>query len=384
MRWTTALLLFYTLVWMRQETAAQENITAFELSLDQDAFVDFLHDDPEEAYNYTAGLRLGFYGDWANHIYLGLPWVRQKIDDFLIEPIFRHSYYRYGGEYYNFTMTINGFSPAFISDETPLFMDTLTNGYDLANDLPFASFTGFRSTRRLEMYKNVAHSAGIFDLAINTSFTFGFASLGLARGVENLLGMNRPDGVLWKRDENKPYPTGQLNHTMMPLFMYSLSAEYVFLRPFKKFLLQLRPEINLGYYTDLGVGLDIGKVMSTERHIDNLSYTDLHNPGNAAINDKDIGFSLVAGGMARAVAYNAHYHGYFGWNKGEEWAWGDTERFLFEAYAGMKLQFYSRVEVNFSVNARSPVLKDVEQDWYTWGTVGLKVLLGAPGAGCYD
>lgn len=363
--------------------AQEEYISAFEVSIDQDAFADFLHDDPVEAYNYATGIRLGFYGELANSDFLGLPWVRKKIDGFLIDPIFRHTYLRHGGESHNFVMTINGFSPAFISDETPLFSDTLAAGYDLAQDLPFSSFTGFRSTRRLEKYRNVAHSAGLFDMAISTSFTFGFASLGAIRGVENIFGFDRPDGNLWKRDESKPYPTGQLNHTMVPIFMYSVSVESVILRPFRKIVLQMRPEINLGYYTDIGFGLDFGKVMSTERLIDNLSYTDLHNPGVAAINDKDIGFALAGGVMARAVAYNAHYHGFFGWNKREEWAWDETERFLFEGYVGMKLQFYSKVELNFSVNVRSSAL-DLEDDYKIWGTAGLKYLMGAPGEGCYD
>lgn len=364
--------------------AQEEDFTAFEVSMDQDFVADFLHDDPVEAYNYTTGLRLGFYGEKANHIYLGLPWVRQKIDEFLIDRILYNTSLREDRRSHNFTLTINGFSPTFISDETPLFADTLAAGYQLEQDLPFSSYTGFRSTRRLELYSNVAHRAGIFDMAINSSFSFGFASLGLARGVENLFGAKRPDGVLWKTDDDKPYPTGQLNHTMVPLFMYSLSVETVLLRPFRKVLLQMRPEINVGYYTDLGFGLDFGKVMNTDRLIDNLSYTDLHNPGVASVNDKDIGFSLVGGAMARAVLYNAHYHGYFGWNKREEWAWNDTRRYLLEAYVGMKLQFYHKIELNFSINTRSSALDLDDTKYSTWGTIGLKYLMGSPGEGCYD
>lgn len=361
-----------------------DNLTGIEVSTDQDVFADFLHDDPVEAYNYTAALRLGIYGEWANSVYLGLPWVRQKVDDWLIDPMIGNTLWREDYVRHNFVLTINGFSPAFINDETPLFQDTLAAGYSLANDLPFASFTGFRSTRRLQLYKNVAHSAGQIDLAVNTSFTFGFASLGVIQGVENLLGAKRPDAILWDEDEDKPYPTGQLNHTMVPIFMWSLSMERVFWRPLPKLVFQVRPELNLGYYTDIGIGLDFGKVMNTDRFVDNLSYTDTNNPGLLSINDKNIGFSLVGGIVARGVVYNAHYHGFFGWNKREEWAWNDTRRFMLEGYAGLKLQFFRKVELNFSINTRSPMLNVDESKFNTWGTAGLKILLGPPGEGCYD
>jgi hypothetical protein len=362
----------------------EERITAFELSVDQDNFVDFLHDDPEEAYNYTVGLRLGIYGELANHVYLGLPFVRQIVDEFLIDRLVDNTMLRRQKESHNFVLTINGFSPTFISDETQIFMDTMAAGYSLENDLPFSSFTGFRSTRRLELSKAIAHIAGQLDVAVNSSFTIGFASLSLASGVENLFGGNRPDAVLWKRDDNKPYPTGQLNHAMVPLFMYSLSVETVVWRPVRKVLLQVRPEFNLGYYTDIGIGLDFGKVMNSNRFIDNLSYTDTNNPGMVSVNTEDISFSLVAGGAVRTVLYNAHYHGFFGWNKREEWAWADTERFLLEGYVGLKLQFYKKVELNFSINTRSPALNIPDTKYNTWGTFGLKYLLGEQGEGCYD
>lgn len=362
----------------------EEEWSAIELSMDQDFFADFLHDDPVEAYNYTAALRIGIYGEKANHRYLGLPWVRQKVDSWLVDRIVDYSDLRWEKESHNFVFTVNGFSPAFISDQTDLFWDTLAQGYRLEDDLRFASFTGFRSSRRIELSKSIAHYASQFDLAVTTSFTFGVASLGVIRGVENVLGSNRPDGNLWKRDEDKVYPTGQLNHTMAPLFMYSVSVENVLWRPFKRVLLQWRPEVNLGYYTDVGIGLDFGKVMNTDRFIDNLAYTDTHNPGLVSISDKEFAFSLVGGAVVRAVFYNAHVNGMFGWNKGQEYAWGESRRYLIEGYVGMKMQFFHKLEVNFSINTRSPALVDTEAPFATWGTVGLKWLLAAAGEGCYD
>ena len=378
-------ILVFSLVLVHNDTFAQEDeITAIELSADQDFFADFLHKDPIEAYNYTTAFRIGFYGELANHIYLGLPYVRQKIDGWLIDPILENS--RFGEEWtsHNFALTINGFSPTFISDETTQFADTLLGGYRLENDIPFSSFTGLRSSRRMEMSKMMAHSAKEIDMAVTTSFTFGFMSLGLIRGVENALGANRPLANLWERDESKPYPTGQLNHVMAPVFMYSLSVETVLWRPFRKVLLQMRPELNLGYYTDIGLGIDFGKVMNSNRFIDNLSYTDTNNPGLASVNTEDVSFSLVAGGAVRATFYNAHLHGMFGWNRGQELEWGDTQRYLLEGYVGLKLQFVKTIELNFSINARSSALKNPNTKYSTWGTVGLKYLLGEEGEGCYD
>ena len=76
------LLALITILLVNYSTKAQEdNISAFEISIDQDAFADFLHDDPAEAYNYATGLRLGIYGEYANHDYLGLPWEEACLED---------------------------------------------------------------------------------------------------------------------------------------------------------------------------------------------------------------------------------------------------------------------------------------------------------------
>ncbi len=373
-------LLFYC----PQLSSQQEDLTAYEISMDQDFLADFLHDNPLEAYNYTAGLRLGFYGELADHNYLGLPIIRRKVDGWLIDGLLDRFGYWDQEISHSFVLTINGFSPTFISDETPIFVDTLVGGYQLSQDIPFSSFTGFRSTRRVESTKTIAHSASEVDFAITSSFVFGFASLGIIKGVENMFGMGRPSANLWSRDEQEPYPTGQLNYTMIPLFMYSLSAERVLWRPMDRVLFQLRPEINLGYYTDVGIGLDFGKVMNSNRFIDNLSYTDTNNPGLVSISDADISFSLVAGGAIRAVFYNAHYHGMFGWNKGQEYGWGDTQKYLLEGYVGAKLQVIRKLEFNFSLNIRSSALKTDQAKYSSWGTLGFKYLMGDPGEGCYD
>jgi len=240
------------------------DLSGFEISIDQDYFADFLRDSTEVSDNHTIALRLGFYGALANQDILGLPIARQFIDGLFIDRWLYNTGYRETRRSHSFHFTISGFSPAHISNEVPEFQEALDNGYRLDEDRPFASFTGFRSTRRLEGNKLFVHSARQLDLSINTSFTFGFASIGLVQGIENLFDAGRPDANLWTENDTLPYPTGQVNFAPMPLFMYSVSAEAVVFRPLKKVVVQLRPEINLGYYTNIGLGLDIGKVMNVE------------------------------------------------------------------------------------------------------------------------
>lgn len=365
--------------------AQEEYITGFEISIDQDNFVDFLRDQDQRIdRNYTVGLRLGFYGANANSIYLGLPFVRQLGDDFIIDNLLFKKGFREQHISHNFAFTINGFSPSHISDETDEFALAVANGYEIANDRPFSSFTGFRSSRRLEVSKRYAHSAAEMDLAINTSFTVGFGSVGLVKGVENLLGAGRPSANLWSEDEDKPYPTGQPMRTWMPLIMYSISTEMVVLRPMKKVLLQARPEMNLGYYTNIGLGFDFGKVMNVERHIDNLSYTDTNNPSTLAVSDQDLAFSIVGGITARAVLHNAHLNGILS-NHGDRYGSLQNKKgLLLEGYIGMKVQFLQKIEFSFSINQRSADFNNAERRNPYWGTIGIKYLMASAGVGCYD
>ena len=254
------LLIFLTLLCIStlQSVAQQEGLTGVEISLDQDRFADFLRDSIVEDNNHAISLRIGIYGKHANSYYLGLPWVREFIDALYLDSNLDKRGFNLESISHNFTFTVNGFSPRLISDETPLFDESIANGYSLAQDRPFSSFTGLRSTRRLEGNKLFAHSAFQLDMAVTTSFSVGLMSLGLAQGVENLLGGNRPDAVLWDRDDNEDYPTGQAFRKALPIFQYSISFESVVLRPLRKVVIQARPEVNLGSYTNIGFGIDIG------------------------------------------------------------------------------------------------------------------------------
>jgi len=368
----------------------QSDFAGIEISVDQDYFADWIRenveDEDQEPYfdkNYTVALRLGFYGEYANSYYLGLPWVRERID-YLIDNILYRSDFRQKTESHSFLFLANGFSPTHISDEVDGFEEAVANGYSLAADRPFSSFTGFRSSRRLEGTKRFVHSARLFDMGVNTSFSFGIGGTGLAKGIDNLFGFKRPDGNLWKRDENKPYPTGEVIKNILPLVQYSVSSEIAIWTPIRKIVFQVRPELNLGHYTDIAFGIDFGKVMSVEGVIDHLAYTDVNNPSNASVNDEDFGFSLVGGVTGRAVLYNYHLNGVYGKSKGNFYTFGNTRKFIWEAYVGVKFQILQKVDLIYTINTRSPEFKSAFQQRNTWGTLTLKVLLGPAGVGCYD
>jgi hypothetical protein len=206
----------------------------------------------------------------------------------------------------------------------------------------------------------------------------------LAQNVENLLGASRPNGNLWDRDTTAVYPTGQIITAPVPLFMYSISAEAVVWRPLKQVVFQARPEINLGYYTNVGLGFDIGKVMNVERHVDNLSYTDTNNPSLIKVNNEHISFAISAGAAARVVLYNAHLKGFFN-NRADNYnSTSNTKILLWEAYVGAKVQLFKKIEFSFSVNRRSPEFNAPFQQESLWGTIGMKYLIAEEGEGCYN
>jgi len=147
----------------------------------------------------------------------------------------------------------------------------------------------------------------------------------------------------------------------------------------------VRPEINLGYYTNVAIGFDFGKVMNVERHIDNLSYTDNNNPGLVVVNNESFGISIAAGGTARFVLYNEHINGLYKWSKGDNYiSFGDTKKIVLEGYVGVKIQFAKKIELNFSINQRSSEFSNSLRSQPMWGTFGMKYLLGEEGEGCYD
>lgn len=384
-----AFLTFLLLIINNSHAQREIDFSGVELQIDQDYFADFLRDSEDDSRdrfygeNYTTALRIGIYGEYANSYYLGLPWVREKIDivldNFLYKGDFREKI-----RAHNFVFTMNGFSPSHISAETDSYDAAVANGYRLIDDRPFSTFLGFRSTRRLVGTKRLVHSARLYDMAFNSSFSFGLGGSGIGRGIDKIFGINRPDGELWKRDESAPYPTGEVIKNILPLVHYSLSSEIALWSPIKKVVFQVRPELNLGHYTDVAFGVDFGKVMSVEAVIDNLSYTDTNNPSQNIVNDEAMGFSVVGGATARAVLYNYHLNGVYGKSKGNYYTFGDTRKFVLEAYAGIKLQILQSVDITYSINWRTSEFKSDFKKNVLWGTVGIKYLMGPAGVGCYD
>ncbi len=363
----------------------EQDLTGIELSIDQDRLADVLRKEPYEDNNYAISLRLGFYGRAANHIYLGLPWVREKVDAFLIDKLLYNSGFEQERSSHNFVLTINGFTPSYVSDLGPIFLADSALGYDLAEDRPFSSFTGFRSTRRLEGGKRFVHSAYFMDIAVNTSFTFGLASIGWIEGLDNAIGTRRLPARLWDRNEDAPYPTGHVIPRPFPIFMYSVSGEFSVLRPLRKIVVQVRPELNLGYYTNVGFGIDFGKVMNVEKLVDNLGATDTHNPSVLKINNRNISLALTGSVAARAVLYNAHLNALYGLFGPDHYiTLADTRKIIFESSFGAKIQLLKKIEFSMSFNWRSREIKLNSARPNFWGTIGLKFLIATEGEGCYD
>lgn len=365
------------------------DLSGIEIQIDQDYLADFLRkkednrQNPFYDKNYTTALRLGIYGEYANSYYLGLPWVREKLDIILDNFLYRTNFSE-KIQSHNFVLTMNGFSPTHISSETDAFETAVSEGYRLEEDRPFSTYLGFRSSRRLVGSKRIIHSAKLYEMGINTSFAFGLGGTGIGKGIDKILGVNRPDGILWKRDESVDYPTGEVIKNILPVFLYSVSSEISLWVPLPKVVFQVRPELNLGYYTNLGFGVDFGKVMNVEPVINKLSYTDTDNPGTAIINDEDMGFSLVGGGTVRAVLYNYHLNGLYGKSKGHYYSFKDTRKFVFEAYVGLKLQIMQKIDITYSINWRSSEIRSDFRNNVLWGTIGVKYLMGPSGVGCYD
>lgn len=365
--------------------AQEEDLTGVELSYDSDSFADFIRESDEVAdRNSTTALRVGIYGKWADLNYLGLPWVRRKVDGFLLDKLLERGGFLQDRKSHNFVFISNGFTPSYISDLDTSFVQAVERGYSLEGDRPFSSFTGFRSSRRLEGRKRFVHSAYSYDLAVTSSFTFGFTGFGLTQGLDNLFKGGRASANLWDRDENKPYPTGQILRAPIPFVMYSLSGEAVLWQPLRKVLVQVRPELNLGYYTDIGVGVDLGKVMNVEKHVDNLAYTDTNNPSLLSVNNESVGLALTGGFSVRAVLYDAHLNGFYSSSRGHFVTLADTRVFQWEGHVGLKIQLLQKVEISYSISRRSRGFRlDVSRN-PIWGTIGIKYLIGEEGEGCYD
>ena len=365
-------------------TAQERDFAGLEVALDQDHYADFLRTGVNISRNFTIGFRVTAYGYEMDNDIMGLPFIRKRIDDFVAKPIMQDLRFRLEQEKHEISFISNGFMPAHISDTTEIYRLAVADGYSLDADRPFSSFTGFRSAKRYEGSKLIAGSARKFDYAFNTAFTFGFAGLGIAKGLQNFFhgsdyfGTERPLPTLWDRDTAKPHQSGQALPAMFPLFMYSLSVEAVVWKPIKTFQLQLRPDVNIGYYTNLGFGFDLGKVMKGDKFIDNLGYTDTHNFSILSVADGYFAYSLVMGGSARLVLYNAHLNGLFGAGDRHFVSFADTRKVVLEGYVGAKVQLFQYVEFMASITTRTPEFKSTNpQQLHHWATMSMKVILNS-------
>ncbi len=93
---------------------------------------------------------------------------------------------------------------------------------------------------------------------------------------------------------------------------------------------------------------------------------------------------MSPGEQQDVVVYNGHLSGILSGNKNDYASLNNTNIFVLEAYAGAKLQISKKLELSFSLNARSAEVKMPYRKTPLWGTFGMKILLAEEGEGCYD
>ncbi|NNE26306.1 MAG: hypothetical protein HKN09_05645, partial [Saprospiraceae bacterium] len=124
--------MLFLLGYVLQLTSQENDLTGVELSLDQDHLADIIVGDPHFDRNYTIALRLGIYGEYANSTYLGLPFIREKIDGFIIDDLLWNMGFQFDEVSHNFTFEVNGFTPMHINDTIPEYETAVGNGYSLS------------------------------------------------------------------------------------------------------------------------------------------------------------------------------------------------------------------------------------------------------------
>ena len=359
----------------------EQPVTGFMVSQDMDHYADFARTGLMANRNYNYALGITLFGEEMNSSYLGLPYVRAAIDNFIITPFLEETGFRLDKKKHAFSFLVTGYTASFISDITDSYLFERTQGYTFANDRPFSSFTGFRSSRRLEGNKLYSKSARQVYIAVNSSFSFGIAGSGLVDKIQRFyysrdaFGTSRPEPTLWKRDQSKDYPTGEVMPAGIPLPLYSLSSDIVLARFLRLFQFQFRPEINLGYYTNLGIGFDFGKRMQGDKFLDVIGYTDASRVPVMSVAKKNVALTFLVGGTARLVLYNAHLSGVQDWSDRNFLAFGDIRKVVMEGYLGGKLQLLRRLEFMAAVNVRTAEFNNPQHPYHFWATATMKVIL---------
>lgn len=348
---------------LNNSTNGIQSVTLF---TDQDFFAKSLNEDR----NYTMGFKIILQGELTNkNWWLGVPLLRKgldfltsvEIDD--LQPV----------RYYSLSLKGTAFTP----------LDICTNdGMVDIEDRPFSFLLGLSSSRRTEFDFPKQGNTSIFsknnrnkDFSITNSLTLGILGLDIGKGFQtwshrvHLFGSTREVPCLWDTQIGEGGElTGLINvSSEKPLLnIINKGAGLSTLRV----LISGSGEVNLGYYTNMAVGLDFGFGRFIE---DFLSSEDLFDSSiNAQMNESTVGAWRVVGGIRlRGVLYNAHLMGQFKDNI-HEFSNSKIEKAIIEYYLGIRLIPLKGLEIIYlPLVSRSPEFNTSLSRNHYWGTLSL-------------
>jgi len=374
----TSVFLISSLFLLSQE---EQYFSGLSGSIDLDHLADFMIDGPYGDKNYQFAMRGTIHGNVGGLDVLFVPKIRQWIDNRMIFPFLDELLYRPDISRHQISLILEGFTPAYISDETELYPFAVSEGYSLTDDRPFSSFFGLKFSKDYHGHRIQAKSARKMDIKINTSLAIGFAGTGLINELQAALhrsdsfGASRPEPNLWKRDSSKDIPTGEVLPSGFPLVMYSVEAQANLFRPVSFLQVDGLGRVDAGYQTGLAAGLEIGKTKKGMRTLSSERYSNTVSPVPFLRSKELVAFNFVAGAQAEFVLYNSHLNGLFSILDRHHIGFHETKRFVFEGYASANVQLLRSVEVHVGLNARTAEFKNASRDIYYWMTLGAKLLM---------
>lgn len=350
-------------------------------SMDLDHLADFAVEGPFGDKNYQLSMRGTLHGRFAGESYMLVPQLRDWLDRQIIFPYLDKLLYRPDASQHSLSIILEGFTPAFVSDETELLPFAVADGYSLSTDRPFSSFIGVKFSKVYIGNRIQAKSARRMDLKVNTSLSLGFAGTGIIdkiqRGIHGneSFGTSRPIPNLWERDSSKEIPTGEVLPSGFPLPMYSVHAQAVIFKPVSFLQVDAVGRVDLGYQTGMAMGVELGKAKKGARTLSTDRYSNAVSPIPFHRSKQYLAFNFTVGAQARAVLYNAHLNGLYSLLDRHFISFHDMRKFVFEGYASANVQLLRSVEVSLAFNARTAEIKNSRRNQFYWISLGSKILM---------
>lgn len=271
------------------------NVSGFYIYSDQDVFLKKFNEDR----NYTMGLHLGVFGPFADENYLGIPFLRKKVDHFFgfdsihceNDPLTRASVVLYG----------SGYTPLAIEQTDPII-----------GDRPYASLlmlgAGYLSVNEPSNY------------SLLTEFNLGMLGLNHAKEAQSYIHKNHWFG------STRPVPQGwhnQISNGGEPTLLYRIVfRRMLFQNDWSKSIRNYRMhrfqvtgigEGMLGYYTNVALGMEARTGLFSNPFWEMVSGTSTGMNQYPNPKKKPPAVEIFAFGALRArlVGYNALLQGQF-------------------------------------------------------------------------